>query len=560
MSHDQIPEDDDDANPFVRALPARMDKAAQLRLLRRLPRWSKSERALRHVDRRHRVLRLLDYMDPLDRQLELVERFDMAIRQGYRGRDPSTLSFRHSLLESADAIAEGRDALGEKADIRVVAGTGFTAVYANGDPKAPRMPGFTLIGCPGMGKSATVERILHNYPLIVQHTGTKDAITQVPALKIECPSTGSRKSFCLEFFRLLDERLGQDGKLFARYGNRARTTDDMLNVVQHLVRLHAIGVLIIDEIQNLNASSEGIQPLVNFLVAMANKIGVGIVMIGTMTAKNIPQSAFHSARRAASVGSFVWDRLHRGAEWDRFVKSMWRFQWTDRHTPLDDELSDALYEYSQGVVDVVLKLFMLAQLRVIENAELNGTPEEITVEVLKAISEEDLVILAPMMEALRIGDLDQLDLYPDLKPFHDYFELVVTRTTGLDANEIRARLDAMDVAERARGDGATDHRAFYLHMLTSFGRSSAEAGQDLDRILAEFEADDVGAVASAIANVARLASAAPKAKGPKRRASAPLQAVEGDLRDVPSGAAGASVYSRFSTAGICVSPRKAIMG
>jgi hypothetical protein len=556
-------DDPEDDNPFVKRLPAKIGKAEQFRLLRKLPLWSEQERALPHVERRHRVLRLLDYMDPLNQQLDLVERFDMAIRQGYRGRNPATLAFRRALIESAEDIAAGRDPLASPAGggVRVVSGEGYTAEYPEGDPRAPRMPGFAVIGCPGMGKSATMERILHSYPLRIRHTDTADMIVQVPALKIECPSMGSRKSFCIEFFRLLDQRLEQGGKMSERYGKSSRTVDSMLDDVQHLVRLHAIGVLVVDEIQHLNASKEGIEPLVNFLVAMANKIGVGIVTIGTMAAKIIPQAGLHSGRRASGLGAFVWEPMRPGEDWDTFVSSMWKYQWTSVPTPLGPELKEVLFEHSQGVIDIVIKLFILAQFRVITNSELANTPETITCDVIKAVARDELAMLAPMIEALRSGDQDLLDLYEDLRPFHDYFSALVRQSTGYGVDEIRDRLRAEEAAAQARAGGADDQRSrFYIEMLKSFGLSERDAEKGLDDIFSRVDPDDVAGVAAAVSELALIAREKPSRKRdrPKRPVSERI-AVEGDLRTVLAAmAAGQSMHKALQEMGVVRTPREAI--
>ena len=103
MKTDEIV-DPEDLNPFVAALPARIGKMEQFEMLRVLPRWDERERLLPHVERRHRVLRLLDYMEPLNQQLDLVERFDMAIRQ--TGVSVKNLSGEHAMADHPMAQAE----------------------------------------------------------------------------------------------------------------------------------------------------------------------------------------------------------------------------------------------------------------------------------------------------------------------------------------------------------------------------------------------------------------------------------------------------------------------
>jgi hypothetical protein len=345
------------------------------------------------------------------------------------------------------------------------------------------------------------------------------------------------------------------------YTGRGAVTDDMLANVQHLVRLHAIGLLVVDEIQNLNAGKEGIKPMVNFLVSMANKIGVGIVMVGTMTARNIPQAAFHSARRAAGLGSFIWDRFHPGKEWDDFVESMWTYQWTAKHTPIDASIKVALYNHSQGVIDVVTKLFILAQLRVITNAELNNVPELLTVDLFDAVAHDELAILAPMIEALRTGDYDKLAKFPDLRPFHDHFRLVIEQSTGHDADHIRQKLRAEEAAERSRAEGIEDQRReFYIGMLRSYGHSPADAHRALDLILERVDPADVDGVGRAMAQLPSVVKAmSSRASKAPRRKVVNRVAIPGDLRDVLSSLAdGDNMHSALQKLGIACSPTQAI--
>ncbi len=72
----------------------------------------------------------------------------------------------------------------------------------------------------------------------------------------------------------------------------------------------------------------------------------------------------------------------RGKPWDHFIDQLWRYQWTREVTPIDPEIRDALYDESQGILDVVVKMFLLAQLRLVGIGEIRGTPEVITPKLL----------------------------------------------------------------------------------------------------------------------------------------------------------------------------------
>ncbi|QAS59592.1 hypothetical protein EI377_01535 [Clostridium septicum] len=69
-------------------------------------------------------------------------------------------------------------------------------------------------------------------------------------------------------------------------------------------------VLIIDEIQHLSRTkSGGADKMLNFFTTLVN-VGVPIIMVGTMAARDILQSDFRMARRNLGVdGNVIWDRL-----------------------------------------------------------------------------------------------------------------------------------------------------------------------------------------------------------------------------------------------------------
>ena len=41
---------------------------------------------------------------------------------------------------------------------------------------------------------------------------------------------------------------------------------------------------------------------------------------------------------------------------------MWRYQWTRTSVPYTDEMVDALYDESQGIIDIAVKLYAIVQI------------------------------------------------------------------------------------------------------------------------------------------------------------------------------------------------------
>lgn len=506
-----------ESNPFCRSVTPPKSMEDQFRRLRLKPKHSVEERAYPPHLRRFCVLRLRDYMDPLGRQLDLAERLDMAILSGYVGRNPKTLEYRRGLIASAETLNRA-DA---KADAR--------KTFAPRTRQSESMIGFSILGCPGMGKTVTVERVLQSYPPIVEHN-LGETITQVPYLKIECPSTGSPKAFCLSFFHALGERLQTD--FIGTLKLDRKTGDVLMPYVQHYAYLYALGVLVVDEIQHLRQATQGPETLMNFFVAMSNAIKVPVVLVGTMAALDIFQLDFRSGRRASGIGNQYWDRLQKDPEWEEFIGEMWSYQWTRTHTDLDDGISEALYDESQGVIDIVIKLFIFAQLRVISRAEIDpdaDQSERMTADLIRAVAKEDLRMIAPMIEALRSGDSRAVERFEDLKPLSRHLEDTILNVTGQSGSEIRQRLAVAEAAAAAAAATANCETAV-LKILKAFRLTVAAEREILAEVHRRHPADDIATACALAVELAHARDA--KAAKPAKRKLADRVAVAGDLRDI----------------------------
>ena len=226
-----------------------------------------------------------------------------------------------------------------------------------------------LIGCSGSGKTTTLTKFLSTYPQVIYHPEYN--IEQVVYLKIDCSHNGSLDELCRNFFRALDYALGTTYE--KKYGKKGIGVPTKLAQMTQLSNLHALGLLVIDEIQHLNrAKSGGSENMLNFFVTMVNTIGLPVILVGTPKAREILEIDFRSARRAAGFGSINWDPMpqeseSRGtSEWQKLTDKLWTMQWLQkRDLCLTDEIRDTWYELSQGILDVVIKLFVFSQLRAI---------------------------------------------------------------------------------------------------------------------------------------------------------------------------------------------------
>ncbi len=387
------------SNPFINQLPPQLSQRDALKFLSDPPYFKPEERNYPFHIRINCLYRLRRFFEPLDHHLRLETAFSTLLRQGYVSRNPLTTDYIRRLQDGHERIIN-RDL---NAGRHYVRGTA---------------EGFTLLGTSGAGKSTAINRLLEYYPQTIEHL-QPFSLQQVVWLKLDCPYKGSANQLCRHFFRELDLILGT--RSFAQFGKNKNSIDLMMAEMAQLANRHALGVLVIDEIQHLTlADGVGQDAMLNFLVTLVNTIGIPVITVGTMGALPLFQGDFRQARRANGLGCAVWERLQPGPVWNHFVDVLWKFQWTLQETPLTDDIRNVLYDESQGIIDVLIKLFMLTQLQVMEQSSIRNTPEVMDAQLFRETASQHFKVIEPMMTALKTKNEKEIDKYDDLKPLENH--------------------------------------------------------------------------------------------------------------------------------------------
>jgi len=400
-------------NPLIETLPEIWPSSQVVGMLSEKAAYNNGERELDAQYRMHCIHRLFRYFQPLEQHIDIEQRISRSIRQGYLDRNPLT-------SEYAAGLAEGFAVMMDKGNYHMLQGTKTTA------------SGFTIIGISGVGKSTAVEKILSLYPQRIIHTRYREdalSLTQLVWLKLECPHDGSLKQLCYRFFYAVDLAAGTD--YFRQYTKGRYSLDVLLIIMTQIVKQYQIGILVIDEIQHLSeAKGGGSDKMLNFFVTLVNTIGLPVVMIGTTKAMSILQSEFRQARRGSGQGDLIWDRMKNDVTWHVFVKSMWRYQWTRNSVPYTDEMVDTLYDESQGIIDIAVKLYAIVQI----DAITNGTETFTSSDIHKA-ADKKLGLVKPMLDALRSGDRKKVLQYEDIASVSIEDYLSVYKTVGAEVQE-----------------------------------------------------------------------------------------------------------------------------
>lgn len=492
-------------NPFIARLPALQSQRELYGKLLSVPYFDEKETAYPAHVRKHCIVRLAKCFLPQARQVDLADRFSLLLRQGYVGRNPLTHDYLRHLQNGFERI-EGRSL--EAAVSRPVQNT------ANS---------FALLGCPGVGKTLAMNCVLAQYPQVIWHE-QPHVLVQIVWLRLEAPALKSLKQLCIDFFQAIDQLIATD--YVKRYAT-GTTVEQMLLHMAYVAQLHALGVLVIDEIQHLRGVKVGADALMKFLVKLVNTIGLPVIPIGTLGALEILRGSFSQARRSTGLGSLVWDRMAPDAVWNKFIEQLWKYQWTTPRTDLTDGLNAALYDESQGVADLAVKLFMLAQLRLVGISEVRkGKPETLTPDLIRKVAKEEFSLVAPMIEALRENDVVKLNKYDDLRSLNDHIGMVLSRAVGGTSESINVDMPPPSADAESPTSQAMD--AVLLASLKGMGVAEDVAKALVDEAVAKNPSGDPLLLMQQI--VATLTASPPKVTKPKPKAPTVEELPEDDLR------------------------------
>jgi len=530
-------------NAYIARLPSVLDPSAIGERLANPPSWTPEDRSFTPTLRRHCVHRLKDAFFPGGRAVMFADDFGMLLRRGYVGRDPSRRRHESRALRVAEQAREG-----------LLLSANASLLYANNADSS------LLSGIPGMGKTLTVKEVLGSYEQVIEHS---EMPAQIVYLRLDTPVKASLRGLCVDFFVQVDSLLGQE--TYTRlYAGQHATEESMMSNMALVANYHALGCLVIDEIQHLSTDATGKMRIVRsdepepdlmrFMVTLTNKMGVPVLFVGTRDAGDLFVRTASMARR--SVGNFggVWmNHAADSSEWRTFLTDLWQYQWTKSETALTPELRAVMYDETQGVVDLAVKLFMRTQIRLILRTDSNPAfPERIDADFIRSVAKTDFEPVKGFVHALREDDPSLMARYRDLTSFNKDFE---TRTRALVGEATSVALST-----RQRRASPADALGVDIGAATDFVELSVR--HDLRRRGLQSDVIDM-AIGMAREEVGddptteAMLKAANRALKPGRAKTAPIarpeeKAVEGDMRTLARIAAddGRLVHEAFAAAGI----------
>jgi hypothetical protein len=399
-------------NPFIEALPPILDKLGAAQAMQNIIEVSEEQVALPAEIRLHMLGAIERFIQPLSAHIDLQSHISALLRWGYVDRNPVRPGFlRHLLSASVTSAAEAENARS----------------YDNGRGKGS---GLTLLGQSGVGKTTAIEAVLRTFPQVINHprlNGALRSVKQLVWLVISCPPGGSMKELCNDFFRQVDHFLGTGYHLlFVKVG---APVDELRAAMGKVAFIHGLGVLVVDELQNLNEAKSGVdrQTMMNFFKLLRDGMKVPVITVGTLQATRLVGGNSQMARRHSDLPPF--ERTEAGPEFALFCSSLFEAQYLPKRVNVDrtdedsvtmcgsgtavqqggaggvDEVEpsasswlELLHALSQGVAAVLVKLFIIAQ-----HAAISAGDEQLTQGHFRAVYQTCFERMHPFLDRMRLG-------------------------------------------------------------------------------------------------------------------------------------------------------------
>lgn len=497
-------------NKLIETLPKPKDEEELLASLTLQPDFSEDARDWEAHLRIHELLGLTNFMFALAAHVQLARVTDSMMREGYVGRRPMTrdqvaiYQHIHSLEQDDKPFRQSADTL------------------------TPQLS-TALVGVSGMGKTTTVKRALAHIPPVYYHPELD--LFQVTYLHFEMPSDGrGTKSLATGIIERLDQLI-PDSNYYDQFVGKSRASGDVLiRVAARLMNKHSVGLLIADEVQNVANARKDEQILMSELTSLCNQCKVPQLYIGTNKANKILGLDFRQARRSLGLGLGDWGPMprwehvtgengtveRRNGEWFDFVTELWKYQWVRKPVPLTNDILKTFYDCTQGVIDLAIKLFAVAQARAILDQS-----ETLSEQLLLDVYKKDLYLIHPMVDALRSGDMKALMRFEDITP-PSAADLVA---------DLERRYRAQRTPAASTRPGAEDFELRLSTAAQTLGLSAQDAAALASQINAEGTAKNMFDAAAQLAK--KVAPLKPVNKPKRTKAKESAEPEFPDLTDRP---------------------------
>lgn len=387
-------------NPLISACGPIKDTIEIGKSLTYLPELPGESANLPFTLRKHLVPSIRDLFIPTPVCISLAETVDVMLRQGYCKRRPGTSEY-------------------------------WNTIYYNNNTQNPPSAA-TLVGISGAGKTVSLEKILNLYPQFYVHQsfpGYIGEFTQLIWLKVDAPESGKLGDFAYNLMLATNQALGTE--YFETSLKKEKRPPSMFDEWLGIAKKHALGILVIDEIQNFFKLAPKIERIKNktedklelriiddqtlkSILTLSNTLRMPLLASGTPDGLAVFRSRLSTAQRLTTGGHHHL-ALPTRADDKHFSSTIFptiiQYQWVKNKVQKSDELRDLIFDLTACIPRVYTNLWVASHKVAFEKG-VDTLSKEIFIEAMNSY----LKPVIPAIEALKSNNLNSLKKYEDLLP------------------------------------------------------------------------------------------------------------------------------------------------
>jgi len=280
--------------------------------------------------------------------LDLYNEIYEMLRHGYVNRNPSrpeVVAWSYDIADSTIAIEDVKQP-----------DESLSVLETTAD-------GLFVTGFSGNGKSTFLELILMKaFPMVIEHSYAGFFELQIVYLKIDMPHDANRSDLIYNILKEIDRILSKTNYGKTAYADKCKTNSGnyirislMKDIMFTALNRHHVGLLIIDEFQNLQVASERYRrEMLQLMSTLSNLLHVPNIKIGTPDTILLFDSKASDKRR---IG--VTHELSRfnDKEWEKVIQAAFAFQPILHSIKPSEEISKLLKDLTAGVPSIFMTLW-----------------------------------------------------------------------------------------------------------------------------------------------------------------------------------------------------------